>query len=172
MFPILNLPSTFLPIPSLWVIPVHQPWAPCIMHQTWIGNPFHIWYYTCFNAILSNHPTLAFSFSRVFKGKDKEGCSQLRFSGYPEGLPASVTTEKIITCVGCPPSPLPSTSAHHLPSLPLPSPLSAPQNFTKSQKATKEPLDPTQHGLSSSRTSSPHQLSSLPIASPCFLPLP
>ena len=25
------------------------------------GNLFHIWYYTCFNAILSNHPTLTFS---------------------------------------------------------------------------------------------------------------
>ena len=46
--------------------------------------------------------------------------------------------------MGCPPSPLPSSSAHHLPSLPLPSPLSAPQNFTKSRKAAKEPVGPTQ----------------------------
>ena len=45
-----------LPIPSLWVIPVHHPQASCILHQTWTGNSFLIWYYTCFNAILSHHP--------------------------------------------------------------------------------------------------------------------
>ena len=36
-------PLTSLPIPSLWVIPVHQPRAPCIMHQTWTGDSFHMW---------------------------------------------------------------------------------------------------------------------------------
>ena len=50
-----------LPIPSLWVIPVHQPQASSIMHRTWTGNSFHIWYYTYFNAILPNHPTLSLS---------------------------------------------------------------------------------------------------------------
>ena len=50
-----------LPIPSLWVVPVHQPQASSIMHRTWTGDSFHIWYYTCFNAILPNHPTFPLS---------------------------------------------------------------------------------------------------------------
>ena len=61
MFPILNPPPTSLPVPSLWVIPVHQPQASCIMHRSWTGYSFHIWYYTCFNAVLPNHPTLSLS---------------------------------------------------------------------------------------------------------------
>ena len=61
VFPILNPPATSLPIPSLWVIPVHQPQAYCILHWTWTGDSFLIWYYTWFNAILPNHPTLSLS---------------------------------------------------------------------------------------------------------------
>ena len=57
VFPILNTPPTSLPIPPLWVIPVHQPQASCILHLTWTGDSFLIWYYTCFNAILPNHHT-------------------------------------------------------------------------------------------------------------------
>ena len=61
VFPILNPSPSSLLIPSLWVGPVHQPQASSIMHRTWTGNSFHIWYYTCFNAILLNHPTLSLS---------------------------------------------------------------------------------------------------------------
>ena len=61
VFPILNPPPSSLPTPSLWVVPVHQPQASSIVHQTWTGDSFHIWYYTCFNAILPNHPTLSLS---------------------------------------------------------------------------------------------------------------
>ena len=53
-------PSSLL-VPSLWVVPVHQPQASSIIPRTWTGDSFHIWYYTCFNAILPNLPTLSLS---------------------------------------------------------------------------------------------------------------
>ena len=52
-------PPTSHPIPSLWVIPVQQQLqASCILHSTWTGDLFWIWYNTCFNAILPNHSPL------------------------------------------------------------------------------------------------------------------
>ena len=61
VFPILNSRPPSLPVPSFWVDPVHQPQASSIVHRTWTGNSFHIWYYTSFNNILPNHPTLSLS---------------------------------------------------------------------------------------------------------------
>ena len=66
VFPILKPPPSSLPIPSLWVVLVYQPQASSIVRRNWTGDSFHIWYYTCFNAILPNHPTLSLS-NRVQK---------------------------------------------------------------------------------------------------------
>ena len=50
-------------IPSLRVIPVHQPWAPCLLHRTWTGDLFHIWWhmiiymFQCYS-LKSSHPHL------------------------------------------------------------------------------------------------------------------
>ena len=66
--------------PSTPVLPMNtQDWSPLgwtgwISLQSkglsrvfsWTGNSFHTWYYTCFNAILPNHPTFSLS-HRVHK---------------------------------------------------------------------------------------------------------
>ena len=60
-------PPSHLPLHPL---PLGLPSVPgpstCLMHPTWAGDLFHPRYYTCFSAVLSKHPTLAFS-HRVWK---------------------------------------------------------------------------------------------------------
>ena len=72
VFPILKSPPSSLPVPSFWVVSVHQPQASSILHQTWSGDLFHIWYYTCFIAILPNHPTLSLFNYLCFSEKNTE----------------------------------------------------------------------------------------------------
>ena len=56
VFPILNPPPTSFPIPSLWVVPVHQPQASSIVHRTWTGDSFHILYMFQCHSPKSSHP--------------------------------------------------------------------------------------------------------------------
>ena len=57
---LLNPPPTSLPTPS-WASGCHKALVfGFVWHTTPTGYLLHIWQYICFNAILSNHPTLSF----------------------------------------------------------------------------------------------------------------
>ena len=91
---------TSLPIPSLWVIPVHQPQASCILLWTWTGDYSLIWYYTCFNAILPNHPTLSLS-HRVQKTKFSLPCFIFSIASYHHLTFYIIFLDCCIVCLSC-----------------------------------------------------------------------
>ena len=66
------------------------------MHPTWAGDLFHPRLYTCFDAVFSKHPTLAFSQSPkvvLYGTQSFEGTSQLCCS--PWGLKEPDMTKKL-----------------------------------------------------------------------------
>ena len=59
VFPI-PIPPPHLPLYPLPLVSTPG-LSTCLMHSTWAGDLFHYRKYTCFNAVLSKHPTLNFS---------------------------------------------------------------------------------------------------------------
>ena len=73
----MNPPQVYMCSPSWTLLPPPSPHHPSgssqctspkqssIVHRTWTGNSFHTWYFTCFNAILPNLPTLSLSHKSI-----------------------------------------------------------------------------------------------------------
>ena len=57
MFPILNPPPTSLPIPSLWVISVHQPLYHASNPDWWFISHMIFYMFQC-HSLISSHPRL------------------------------------------------------------------------------------------------------------------
>ena len=119
VFPILNPPPSSLPVPSLWAVPVHQPQASSIVHRTWSGDLFHI-YYTCFNAILPNHSRkcLCFLMCKVGHNFSSKKQASLNFmAGINICIDFGAQENKVCHCFHCFPICLPwndGNRCHHL----------------------------------------------------------
>ena len=64
-----NSPSCLPPHPIPLGLPSAAALSTCLMHPTWAGDLFHPQQYTCFNAVLSEHPTLALKRDRWLLNK-------------------------------------------------------------------------------------------------------
>ena len=63
---------------------MNQPQASCILHRTWTGDSFHIWYYTWFNAILCREPAWGTPpVSKVMRKETRHTQRRDRASGVP-----------------------------------------------------------------------------------------
>ena len=79
----MNPPQVYMCSPSWTLFPPPSPFHPSgssqctspkhpVSYRTWTGNSFHTWYFTCFNAILPNLPTLVqLSHPYMTTGKNK-----------------------------------------------------------------------------------------------------
>ena len=88
------IPSVYFPP---YIIPLHQPQASCILHGTWTGDSFFIWYYTCFWR-RQWHPTPVLLPGKSHGRRSLVGCS-------PWGRKELDTTEWLhfhssLSCVG------------------------------------------------------------------------
>ena len=83
VFPILNPPYHLSPNPIPQGYCSAHPWAPCLMHQTWTGNPLHIWQYICFSATNLVFLFWAIDLSQIYVRAhwwSVKGCSSLLVS--------------------------------------------------------------------------------------------